>query len=247
MCYYNSVQLTKKKMLELNKHKKEIAPITKTVQSGFSYDSWPIIVADPAEGWKAELAHWEFIPWWINDGTALLESRKKFTTLNATAEKLFESKMYKSAAAARRCLVLSSGFYEWRHYKPEGSKKDQAYPYHISVQSTEEEPLFYMAGIWQPWTDQSSGEMLHSFAIVTTAANSIMQQIHNTKKRMPTILNDELAEEWIGPLTQERIQSIAAYQYPSEKMVAYPIVKDFNRGAENPKELFNYEELPPLI
>lgn len=46
---------------------------------------------------------------------------------------------------------------------------------------------------------------------------------------MPTILNKELAEEWIGPLTQERIQSIAAYQYPSEKMMAYPIVKDFNR------------------
>ena len=144
MCYYNSIQLTKKKMLELNKHKKEIAPITKTVQSGFSYDAWPIIVADPTEGWKAELAHWEFIPWWINDGTALLESRKKFTTLNATAEKLLESKMYKSAAAARRCLVLSSGFYEWRHFKPVGAKKEQAYPYHISVQSTEEELLFYM-------------------------------------------------------------------------------------------------------
>ncbi|MEI6264408.1 MAG: SOS response-associated peptidase [Sphingobacteriia bacterium] len=247
MCYYNSVQLTKKKMLELNKHKKEIAPITKTVQSGFSYDSWPIIVADPAEGWKAELAHWEFIPWWINDGTALLESRKKFTTLNATAEKLFESKMYKSAAAARRCLVLSSGFYEWRHFKPVGAKKEQAYPYHIAVQSTEEEPLFYMAGIWQPWTDQSSGEILHSFAIVTTAANSMMQQIHNTKKRMPTILSKELAEEWISPITQERIQSIASYQYPSEKMIAYPIVKDFNRGAANPKEAFNYEELPSLI
>ncbi len=247
MCYYNSVQLTKKKMLELNKHKKEIAPITKTVQSGFSYDAWPIIVADPAEGWKAELAHWEFIPWWINDGTALLESRKKFTTLNATAEKLLESKMYKSAAAARRCLVLSSGFYEWRHFKAATAKKELAYPYYISVQSTEEEPLFYMAGIWQPWTDQSSGEMLHSFAIVTTAANSMMQQIHNTKKRMPTILSNELAEEWIGPLTPERIQSIAAYQYPSEKMMAYPIVKDFNRGTENPKEAFNYEELPSII
>ena len=246
MCYYNSIQLTKKKMLELNKHKKEIAPIIKTVQSGFSYDSWPIIVADSSEGWKAELAHWEFIPWWINDGAALLESRKKFTTLNATAEKLLESKMYKSAAASRRCLVLSSGFYEWRHFKPVGAKKEQAYPYHISVQSTEAESLFYMAGIWQPWTDQSSGEMLHSFAIVTTAANLMMQQIHNTKKRMPTILSKELAEEWISPITQERIQSIAAYQYPSEKMMAYTIEKDFNRGAANPTEPHIYEELPSI-
>ena len=31
-----------------------------------------------------------------------------------------------------------------------------------------------------------------------------MQQVHNTKKRMPTILNDDLAYEWIfGDLTEE--------------------------------------------
>ena len=234
-------------MLELNKHKKEIAPITKTVQSGFSYDSWPIIVADAIEGWKAELAHWEFIPWWINDEVTLLESRKKITTLNATSEKLFASKMYKSAAASRRCLVLSSGFYEWRHYQTLEAKKEQAYPYYISVQSTDKEPLFFLAGIWQPWTDQSSGEMLHSFAIVTTVANTLMQQIHNTKKRMPTILNTELAEEWLVSNNENRIKEIAAYQYPSDKMVAYTIAKDFNRGATNPKEPYSFNELPPLI
>ena len=36
-----------------------------------------------------------------------------------------------------------------------------------------------------------------------------MQQVHNSKMRMPTILNDELAYEWMfGDLSDERIMEI---------------------------------------
>jgi len=54
-----------------------------------------------------------------------------------------------------------------------------------------------MVGIWQPWTDKAIGEHVESFAIVTTAANRLMEQVHNSKKRMLTILNEDLAYEWI--------------------------------------------------
>jgi putative SOS response-associated peptidase YedK len=77
----------------------------------------------------------------------VMKGREKFNTLNATAERLLASKLFKQPTLKRRCLVLSTGFYEWRHFKPEGEKREQAYPYFISLKN---QPLFFMAGIYQP-------------------------------------------------------------------------------------------------
>lgn len=38
-----------------------------------------------------------------------------------------------------------------------------------------------MAGIWQPFTDKETGETMDTFAIVTTKANALMEQLHNHK------------------------------------------------------------------
>ncbi len=157
--------------------------------------------------------------------------------------------MYRNAALNRRCLVLSSGFFEWRHYKPENTKKDIAFPYYIDLPA---HPVFFMAGIWQPWTDQDTGETFDTFAIVTTNANDLMEQVHNTKKRMPTILTENLAWQWIQPgLSEEKIQSIASHQFDSEEMTAHSISKDFREqfkiNHKDPILEFEYEELPPLL
>jgi putative SOS response-associated peptidase YedK len=72
---------------------------------------------------------------------------------------------------------------------------------------------FYMAGIHEAWTDSKTGEYVETDSIITTAANKAMEQIHNTKKRMPTILNEDLAWEWLfGNLSEERITEIAITQ-----------------------------------
>jgi putative SOS response-associated peptidase YedK len=87
---------------------------------------------------------------------------------------------------------------------------------------------------------------MDTFSIVTTKANSLMAEIHNKKKRMPLILPDELAWEWIQDgLSPERIAEITHYAYPAEKMDAYTIAKDF-RTMEDPAEAFEYGELPKL-
>ncbi len=217
------------------------------MQNGFEYKNWPIIKASGNDDWNLEMAHWEFVPYWIKSQEALNESRKKFNTLNATSERLLESKMYRDAAINRRCLILSSGFYEWRHFQPEGVKKPNTYPYFITLKNELETPLFMMAGIYQPTVDFNTGEMLDSFSIVTTAANPIMNQIHNVKKRMPTILTPELAEEWIeDQLPEKRIHEIASFQLDSSMMKAWNISKDF-RTAYNPLEEYHYEELSPIF
>ncbi len=248
MCYINGVKVTLEEFIEFKQRQKLLKAIDKELQNGFDYSDFPIVKPNLKENdWDIELAHWEFIPSWIQNRNQLLESRKKFTTLNATCEKLLESKMFRDSALKRRCLVLSSGFYEWRHFQPEGAKKPQTYPYHITVASEKPEPLFFMAGIYQTWTDKETGETMDTFAIVTTQANELMQQVHNVKKRMPTILPKHLAEEWISDgLSENRIKEIASYQYPSNEMKAYTIQKKF-RTSENPTEKYIYQELPEII
>ena len=63
---------------------------------------------------------------------------------------------------------------------------------------------------------------------------------------MPTILNDDLAYEWIsGDLNEKRILEIAATQFPAEKMRLLTIAKDF-REAPQPGKEFRYEDLSAL-
>lgn len=251
MCYYNGIKVTKLEYIELMQMEKDIKKfITSdmTLVNGFNYGDYPIIKPlDGAKDFEIKLAHWEFLPEFVKKAEDLGEFRKKYITMNAKGEDLFKSRMYADAARNRRCLVLSSGFYEWREFKPEGAKKPQKYPHYINLPNNE---YFFMAGIWNPWIDQgveATGELLDTFAIVTTGANSLMAQVHNTKMRMPTILPEDLAIEWLQPgLSDERIIQLAMYQYPASEMAAYAINKDF-RVMEDPTTPFEYMELPALV
>lgn len=252
MCYYNGMRVSYAEFIRLKEMERELKHLNSLtrLRNGFDYSDWPIIKpAQNGQDFTVQDAHWEFIPAWIKNGQELAESRKKFSTLNATAEKLLESRMFRSAALSRRCLVLSSGFFEWRHYKPDNEKKEIAFPYYIDVPA---HPVFFMAGIWQPWTDQDTGETFDTFAIVTTKANDLMQQVHNTKKRMPTILTEDLAWQWIQPgLSEEQIFSIASFQFDSEEMAAHSIARDFRQNFKtlqlDPIIEYDYPELPPLL
>ncbi len=245
MCYFNSINLNVGDIIKIaNKEKKVQKGIHSNVTSGFEFTQWPIVKQEVKhDELILEMAHWEFIPNWINTEKDLQLSREKFTTLNAKGENLLESRMYKDAAMQRRCLVLSSGFYEWRHFKPIGAKKENAYPYFIHVKN---DRYFFMAGIYQPWTNKETGETIDTFAIVTTAANPLMAKVHNKKKRMPCILTEELADEWLQEgLTQEKMSSIANFQIQDEALEAYSIKKDFKTSFQ-PQEKCVYPELPGL-
>ena len=132
MCYYLGIEVKKETFIHLKDLQVQVKEhdLIRPVMSGFEYDSWPILIP-AANGQSLELilAHWELIPNWINSREELAASRKKFTTLNATAERLLESRVYQAAALKRRCLILASGFYEWRHLSLPGKKKPVAYPY----------------------------------------------------------------------------------------------------------------------
>jgi putative SOS response-associated peptidase YedK len=173
---------------------------------------------------------------------------KGFTTLNATSEELL-GKMFKDAALKRRCLVPVDGFYEWMHVMVVGKsgkllKTPEKFPYLVRVRNQQE---FFLAGVWQPWYNTETKTTINTFAVVTTVANTLMKQIHNSKERMPTILPGDLAAAWLyNDLTEQQILDIANYQVASVDMMATPLHKDFLKR-ENPHEEVIYKEVPVLV
>jgi hypothetical protein len=260
MCFHIGIDIKRSKHIKLKGIEKKLnefeASLNQPYVSGFDYPRWPVF--KPVLGGNdviPVMMHWEFIPSYINSFDSLQHFRKgglnpktgkkdfPHNTLNAIGEEVLNKPTYKEAALKRRCLVLASGFYEWRHFTaPSG--KDTAYPYFVRLKDQE---CFFMAGIFNPWVDQLTGEMIDSFAILTTAANDLMEQVHNKKKRMPVILPEEEAAEWIkADLSLARIQEIARFKLPSNCMKVDTIRKDF-RQALTPTEHYTYEELPSLI
>ena len=265
MCYYNGVRVKRSEYIRLKALEKAIAQydfLAKPLHIGFDYGNVPVL--KPVQGkedFEIVEMEWGFLPARIKTREEATKFRFGYskpngqfqppiTTLNAVGEELLlPFKMYREAALHNRCLVLSTGFFEWRHVYPLNKrtglplKTALKYPYHITVRDRE---YFYIAGIWAPWKDVETGEYVETLSVVTTSANSLMAQVHNSKKRMPTILPDDLAWEWLfGDPGEERIRELACYQFPAATMQACTIIKDF-REAVDPTESFHYEELPPL-
>ena len=54
-----------------------------------------------------------------------------------------------------------------------------------------------MAGLYDQWLDPVLGTVRKTFTILTCPANELMAEIHNTKKRMPVILETSQESLWL--------------------------------------------------
>jgi putative SOS response-associated peptidase YedK len=239
MCFVVGVKIPKKQTIKIGDQTIDLDPIELPAQSGFSYEKWPVIFNEQQEQTnilRPGLMHWELIPNWVSNQKELIESRKKYTTLNIKSEGIFQNKVAQALVHTNRCLVLASHFFEWQEINKE------KFPHCIQIQHRE---LFYMAGVWNTWTDYTSGETKNSFGIITTEANAFMAKIHNVKKRMPTILNDELAAAWVSPsLNSNEIQTIASTKIDADDMLAHTVAKNFLQ-VNDPCEKVNYQIFTP--
>lgn len=110
------------------------------------------------------------------------------TTLNATCERMFESRLFGDSAKNRRCLVFVKGFYEWS--PGEGGKK---IPYYIEREDGE---VFAMGGIWKDF-GEVNGEPFQCLSIVTTPANRLLTVLRPEKPRMTYIVDPEHWGQWL--------------------------------------------------
>lgn len=200
------------------------------VQSAFEFPRWPVIAS--GHPGQIRLMNWGLIPAWVKDREAAQKIR--LNTVNARIETVHEKPAFRQAAADRHCLVLADGFYEFREYQ--GKK----YPYFIRVS---EGSLFALAGIYENWTDRSTGEIVPTFSILTTQANPLMEVIHNRKKRMPVMLRQEEETGWLNPGTSK-----IPGPFPEEQMEAWPVSglltsRSSERNSSKAQEKVDYPEL----
>jgi putative SOS response-associated peptidase YedK len=126
-----------------------------------------------------DLLRWGLVPHWAKE----LKSVRQ--PINARAETLATSSMFRDALERRRCLVPADVFYEWQAV--DGAKLP------FAVARADGDPMVF-AGLWEGWRG-TDGTVIRSFTIVTTTANTLLRPIH---ERMPVILERTAWPVWLG-------------------------------------------------
>lgn len=157
--------------------------------SGFLHPMLALFCSDQNQ---IDLKHcvWGLIPNWTKDEKFASQIWNR--TINARGETLFDKPSFKLAGYKGRCILPLDGFFEHHH------KNGKAFPYFIKAKNKKR---MLIGAIKDSWTNKSTGEIIDSFSIVTTPGNDLLSCIHNNPKldgsRMPLILNEDSATEWL--------------------------------------------------
>jgi len=211
-----------------------------------SFSKKPVIYSEDGKLHMKEF-EWGVIADYMNTPELIKKNRQWMC--NAQSEKILDTKSYWYRIRKKRCLIPVQGFFEHREVKSIKNK----IPYFIQLR---QRPVFALAGLYaySPIPDVETGEVRGTFTIVTRAANSIMQQIHNggtNAGRMPLMLPKELESKWLQEdLTDEEIRELLNYEMPSEEMICHPVYS-IRTTKERPdgktkSEPYDWAGLPPL-
>jgi len=107
--------------------------------------------------------------------------------INARSETAHEKPMFHKHLASKRCLIPSTGFYEWSKKDPKNRTK-----YLFQLPDT---PVLYMAGLYNEFYGKKR------FVILTTNANDSLKDIHD---RMPVIVRKEYFDDWLNDMDRAR-------------------------------------------
>ncbi|MBX2828560.1 MAG: SOS response-associated peptidase [Flavobacteriaceae bacterium] len=190
-------------------------------RNGFTHGDLYVITMEEPQ--KVNPAAWGLVPHWAqHDAEAFW---KKSNTLNAKSETIFEKPSYRDSAHEGRCLVLTDGFFEPHH------ENGVAIPY-FCYQPTKAHPegdLFLFAGLY---TELDDGRL--TTTILTTDANDFFAEVHNQKKRMPLVLNNDVLEDWLDDgYNEQQLNEIIATGFTQLPFEAHPISRDlYKKGID---------------
>lgn len=163
----------------------------------------PIITARDGR-YQLRSAQWGFVPSWAR-------GIPRTRPINARAETLAGSGLFRRSFQSQRCLVPADGFYEWKGARP--PKR----PYYIRMRDG---GPFAFAGLWSRW-HPPGGEPIDTYTIITTDPNELMASIHN---RMPVIVPPDRYREWLeGAAPQDLLRPL-----PPDQMEAVPVSPTVN-------------------
>jgi len=153
-----------------------------------------------------------------------MDVQPKYSTINATIEKLAEAATWRGPwSRGQRCILATTGFYEWQ-VQADGKTKQ---PYYITAN---DQAIFGFAGLWDR-SKRDDGTRVESCAIITMPASKLMSEIHNAKQRMPAILTREDRDAWLKGTPDEAFAALK--QYPDAHLVATPVSTRVNAPKNN--------------
>jgi putative SOS response-associated peptidase YedK len=177
----------------------------------------PVITAVNPQGFS--FFYWGLVPDWSKN--------KAISTklINARADTIAEKISFRSALHSRRCLVPADSFYEWKNV----TKKSKI-PYRFIL--TDQQP-FAFAGLWEEYENELQ-EIVHTFTIITTDANTTVKPIHD---RMPVILTPETERKWLDTDSSEEDLLSLLVPYPANEMGHYAVSSKVNNPANDSPDL----------
>lgn len=165
----------------------------------------PVVVVEEEK--LIKMMKWGLVPFWAEDASI---GNKM---INARAESVRKKPSYRKCFKDRRCLVLADGFFEWGRLEGRTGKV----PIRYTLKSGEP---FAFAGMWEKWKSPE-GEILYSFTIITTDANSLIKPVHN---RMPVILKKEDETTWLDHQNSDPEELEKSLKpFPSDQMEGYEV------------------------
>lgn len=201
------------------------------------------VIREESETGERELAlmRWGLIPYFAKD-----LKNFSYSTINARAEALATSAIFRGPFERRRCLVPADGFYEWKKLavetlfgpdptaEPAGKDTAAKQPYAFTLASGEP---FAFAGLWDRWKDPAGG-YLESYTIITTTPNELTAAVHD---RMPVILQPQDYDLWLShPRVEKDVPSVPPLElhallrpYPAERMQAQKAHMDVGNVRNN--------------
>jgi putative SOS response-associated peptidase YedK len=163
--------------------------------------------AEQGGGRELALLKLGLIPSWAGD------PKIASSLILARAETVATKPAFRSAVKQRRCLIPVDGFYEWQAIPGQKTKQ----PFFICVRDV---PVFAFAGLWEHWTGPV-GQQFETCTIMTTAANSLMRQVHT---RMPVILDPADYFRWLDRDRQNFQEVVDLLKpFPAERMQLMPV------------------------
>lgn len=195
------------------------------------------VVADTEGVARVQAFHWGLIPSWAKDRK--IGNRM----INARSETLAEKPAFRGLFKKKRCMIPMDGFYEWKPGHEDGPLNAKGKPLKqpLYIRRLDGEPLV-VAGLWTAWKDSTDteGRFLHSATVVTTAANSFMEPVHN---RMPVIIPERQWAAWLDPRNDDvgELSKLFASR-DDDALTMYEVSTDVNNARNNSPDLIDPAE-----
>ncbi|MET4083154.1 putative SOS response-associated peptidase YedK [Pedobacter sp. UYP30] len=169
---------------------------------------------------------WGLIPNWKKPYTDMLKMSNN--TLNAKSETIFDLASFKNSIMKFRAILPVNGFFEYKH--EDGDKL----PFFIHPK---EQSYFNLACIFSNYKDPATDQWLQTFSIVTGAANELMTDIHNTKKRQPVMIDTDQIDNWLNvDASKEEITHLME-PCDDSRMAAFRVDRNLIKIGNSPEAL----------